>query len=319
MSPSGNGRGRDAAHPRDVPSEGWKDVAARVKQRVKADNIVLTSAGVAFFGFLAIIPALAAVVSVSGMVLSPERARQRLDEAFDTLPDEARELLTSQLEGVAGSSGGALSLSLAFSLAAALWVASGGMGHLIEAVNLAYEERDDRGFVARKTQALLFTLGAVVLMIAALAALAALPAVLGALDWPGWLQWILNLAVWPILGLAMVAGLSLLYRKAPDRRDARWGWVTWGAVIAVVVWIIVSIGFQIYVANFASYNETYGSLAAVAVLLIWLWLTALAIILGATINAELEHQTASDTTVEGDHPLGSRDAEMADTIGQRRS
>jgi membrane protein len=305
-------RGRSATTPSEIPASGLKDVAVRVKRELDEDHGVLSAAGVAFFGFLSVIPALAAMVSILGLVTPPTEVAARADDLFGALPTEARELLQAQLESVAGRTGSTLSLSLVVSVLLALWSASSGTGHLIEAVNVAYDEHDDRGFVRSKLLALGFTLGAIVFVVFALGGLAALPAVLDALGLPGWLQ----VVYWPILLAGFMAGLAVLYRYAPDRDEPEWRWVSWGSVIAVALWLVASIGFRVYAANFASYDESYGSLGAVVVLLLWLLITALAVLVGAEVNAELEHQTAHDTTEGPDRPMGRRNAEMADTLGE---
>lgn len=193
----------------------------------------------------------------------------------------------------------------------ALWSASSGTGHLISAVNAAYDEDDERGFIENRLLALAFTLGAIVFVVFALGGLAALPAILDAVGLPGWLQ----LVYWPILLTGFMVGLAVLYRYAPDREEPEWRWVSWGAAIAVGLWLVASIGLRIYAANFGNFDESYGTLGAVVVLMLWLLITALAVLVGAEINAELEHQTAHDTTTGPDRPMGRRDAEMADTLG----
>lgn len=305
-------RGRAATTPSEIPARGCKDVAARVRREISEDRTMLSAAGVAFFGFLAVIPALAAVVSVLGLVTSPDDAAERAEDLFATLPGEARDLLTDQLESIAGRAGSTLTLSLVVSIAIALWSASAGMGHLIGAVNAAYDEPDERGWVRNKAIALLFTAGAIVFVLFALGGLAALPAVLDAAGLPGWLE----LVYWPALLAGFAAGLAVLYRYAPQRDEPEWRWVSWGSAIAVVLWIAASIGLRIYTANFSNYDESYGSLAAVVVLLLWLQITAFVVLLGAEVNAELEHQTAHDTTEGDDQPMGMRGARMADTLGE---
>ena len=308
-------RGRDAEAPSEIPARGWKDVALRVKDEVADDHMVLAAAGVAFFGFLAVIPALAALVSIAGLVTSPADAADRVESLFGGLPAEAKELLSNQLESMAGQSSGSLSLGLIVAIALSLWSASAGMGHLIEGINLAYDEHDDRNVVVRKARALLLTLGAIVFLVAAVVGLAALPALLDATALPSWLQAVLQVVFWPALMIGFGVGLAILYRFGPDRDEPEWRWVSWGVVIAVVLWIIASAGFRIYTATFGSYSESYGSLAAVVVLLMFLFITSFVVLLGAEINSELEHQTAHDTTVGPDEPIGERDAVVADTVG----
>lgn len=313
------GHGRGAERPTDIPAAGWKDIAKRVKTRVKEHHLTLIAAGVAFYAFLASVPALVALLSVAGLVLSPERAREIMTDLLDAAPDDVREVLASQLETVAGASGGALSIGLGVSLLGALWIASSGMSNLVEAIGIVYDQRDTRGMVERRLRALLLTLGAIVFVTLAVVGIAVVPALLGAVDLPFGLRWLVNLLIWPVLGVGLAVGLAVLYRVGPDRRHAEWKWVSWGAVIAVVVWIIASIGFQIYISNFANYNETYGSLAAIVVLLLWLFISMLAILIGAAINAESERQTAHDTTEGDDRPRGNREATAADELGELRS
>lgn len=309
-------RGRDATHPGEVPPRGWWDIALRVKDEIGEDHQVLAAAGVAFFGFLAVIPGLAALLTVAGIVLEPDRITDQLDQLLQGLPSEARDLLVSQLESMAGRSGQSLTLGLVVSLGLALWSASGGMGHLIEAINVAYDESNDRNFFVKKLLALLFTLGAVAFGVFAVVGLTAWPAILDGLALPDLARQVLSWVFWPILVAGFVAGLAVLYRVAPDRSAPRWQWVPLGSVVATVVWLAASIGFRIYANRFGSYEESYGSLAAVVILMLWLFLTAFVVLLGAQINAEVEHQTIRDTTEGGDQPIGQRGAVVADTIGE---
>lgn len=309
------GRGRAADAPSEFPTEGWKDVAVRVKNEISDDHTVLAAAGVAFFAFLALIPALAALVSIAGLVTTPSEAAERIERLLGGLPEEAKDLLASQLESMAGQDGGSLSIGLVTAIALSLWSASGGMGHLIEAINVAYDEHDDRGFLSRKALSLVLTIGAILFLAAALVGLAALPTLLNTSALPSAAQTVLQILFWPVLVVGFAGGLAVLYRFGPDRAQPEWRWVSWGAAMAVVLWIIASVGFRIYTANFGSYGETYGSLAAVVVLMLFLFITSFVILLGAQINSEMEHQTARDTTEGPDEPLGHRDAVMADTIG----
>ena len=211
----------------------------------------------AFFGFLAVIPALAALVSVVGLVTEPQAVTQRADDLFGSLPTEARELLTAQLETLAGRTSSSLSLSLIVGLALSLWSASSGIGHLIEGVNVAYDEKDRRNFVMKKVVALAFTLGAIAFGVFTIIGLAVLPAIVDALELPGWLAGLLQLVFWPVLMMiGFVLGLAVLYRHGPDRDAPKWRWVSWGSIVAVVIWLAASILFRIYAANFYSRPTT---------------------------------------------------------------
>lgn len=313
---SGDGeRGRSASSPSDIPAEGWKDVAVRVKDRITEDHTVLAAAGVAFFGFLALIPALAAVVSILGLITSPGQAASRAEDLFGGLPQESQDLLSKQLDSLSQQSGSSLTVALVVSIALSLWSAAGGMSHLIEGINVAYDEHDDRNFFVKRGLSLLLTIGAIAFVVVAALGLAALPSIVDSLDTPGPLSWTIELAFWPVLAIGFLIGLSILYRYGPDRSDPRWQWVTWGSGIAFVVWIVASIGLRIYTSNFGSYSESYGSLAAVVILLLWLFISSFVVLLGAHVNAELERQTVADTTEDGDQPIGARNAVVADTVG----
>jgi membrane protein len=286
-----------ADSPTDLDSDDWRSVAKRVVANIKRDHVPLNAAGVAFFAFLATIPAMVALVAVYGLVADPSAIEERVDDIAGTLPAEARELLVQQLEAITSTAGGALTLSLLIGVGVALWSASSGMGYLIEAVNIAYDRTEKRGFVSRRLLSLGFTLGGIVFAAVAIGVITALPAVLAAAGITGGLRWLLTLAAWPLVGVGLMLALAVLYRYAPNREpDPKWRWVSPGAVVAVVAWLAVSIGFQIYVANFGSYNETYGSLGAVVVLMLWIWISALVILVGAELNCELERQTSADTT-----------------------
>ncbi len=310
----GEDRGRDAERPSDLPAKGWRDVLVRVKDQMRDDHVSLSAAGVAFFGFLSVIPGLAAFVSLYGLFADPNQVRSRVEQAFGALPSDARHLLTDQLSRLTESSKASLGFGLAVSLAIALWSSSSGVAHLIEAINLAYDEKQTQGFVKRRATALLFTFAVVVTGIIAVGGIGVAANIGGS---NSFVQWVMRIVTWLVVALLFIVILSVLYRLGPDRDQPKWRWVTPGSVTALVLWVAISIGFQFYVANFGSYNETYGSLAAIVIMLFWLFLSALVVLLGAELNAELEHQTARDSTVGQERPLGARDAYVADTVGRR--
>lgn len=304
-------RGRQADKPSDIPGKGWKDIAVRVKDSLRDDQVPLLAAGVAFFTLMALAPALAAVVSIYGLVTSPAEASRQIADFTTALPADARSLLGDQLKTVAGGDPGGLGLALVVGVLLSLWTASAGMKQLIEAVNVAYDESETRKFLRLRGLALLFTIGMIAVFVAVLGLLAVLPAV--ADSSAGHL--LANVLRWPLLAVLMAAALALLYRYAPDRDDPKLRWVTWGAGIATLLWVVGSVLFAIYVANFGHYNKTYGSLGAVVVLLLWLYLSAFIVLLGAEINSEMELQTGKDTTEGPELPMGTRDAYAADRIG----
>jgi len=307
-------RGRDAEHPGEVPAKGWKDVLLRVKGEVKEDQVPLLSAGVAFYLLLALFPALAAVVSIFGLIADPSEVQQQVSDLAGTLPEEARSLITDQLEQLTRRQQG-VGATLAVSIVAALWAASSGVKHLIGAINAAYDEEETRKFLKLRGLSLALTVGAVLFAAVAIGVIGVLPALADQLPFGSVGRALVHVASYVGLAVGFAVGLAVLYRYAPDRDAPRWQWVSWGAVIATVVWIVGSIAFSVYVSNFGSYGETYGSIGAVIVLMLWLVVTAFAIILGAEVNSELEAQTAQDSTVGRERPMGTRDAVKADTLG----
>jgi membrane protein len=306
--------GIHAEKPTEIPWRGWKQILKRAWAEHRADNMPIIAGGVAFFGFLSIFPALIALISIYGLVASPETVAQQVENLSAQLPRDAAALIKDQLTSIVQNSGSALTVSLVVSILAALWSASGGIGNLITAVNLAYDEVETRNFIKLKLSSLALTLGAIVFVIITFGLVAVVPAVLQALPL-GIVGTILAQVVRWVLLLGVFAGsLAVLYRVAPDRDAPRFRWVSLGSVIVTVAWALVSVGFALYVNNFGSYDKTYGTIAGVIVLMLWLYLTCYLVLLGAEINSEAEHQTAHDTTRGEPQPMGTRDAKMADTL-----
>jgi membrane protein len=313
----GAARGRTAEQPSDLPAAGWRDILWRVWAEMTEDDLSLVAAGVAFYGLLAMFPGIAAAVSMYGLIVDPQTVGQQMSDMGQVLPQEARGIIEEQLTRVTSSGSTALGLGAIVGLLLALWSANKGTQALISALNIVYDEREKRGFIWLNLISLALTLGIILFLIVCLAAIAALPALIGSLGLPELVQQLATSLHWPILGIAFMIALAALYRYAPSRNEPRWQWVSWGAVLATIVWLIGCGLFSWYVSNFGSYNETYGSLGAVAVLMMWLWLSALIVLLGAELNAEMEHQTERDTTRGSDKPIGRRGAYVADTVGEQ--
>jgi membrane protein len=314
--PERNHAGREAERPGEIPSRGWLAILKRVKAEVNEDNVTLPAAGVAFYAMLAIFPAIIAVVTVYGMVADPNEVESQVGEFAKSLPAGADQLLTEQLQNVTSAGRQSLSVGLAVSLLVVLWSASSGVQGLVKGLNLVYDERESRGFLKLRGLSLLLTLGAIVVTVVAVALIAVFPAVVDGLELGEAGRLAASIARWVVLALLVLVGLAVLYRFAPDRANPRWRWVSPGAVVALVLWLLGSVGFGWYVDNFGNYNQTYGALAAVIILLLWLFLSAFAVLLGAELDAEIERQTARDTTTGPDRPMGQRDAEVADTVGE---
>ncbi|MGE5504789.1 MAG: YihY/virulence factor BrkB family protein [Actinomycetota bacterium] len=310
--------GRTADRPSEIPKAGWWDIVLRMKDAVVECNLDVVSAGIAFNEFFALFPALLAAVSLYGLIADPSTAEHHMSAVAGVLPGEAQSIITDQLRQIAGAGGGKLGLSLAISVLVALWGATRGVKALIEGLNIVYREDEKRGFLALNGAAIALTVAALVFGLVALVLIAGLPAVIDLLPLGGLAKLAVAIARWPLLALFLLAGLAVIYRYAPSRDRPRWRWVSWGAVLAALVWLAGSALFSVYVANFGKYNQSYGSLAAVAVLLLWFQLTSFSVLLGALLDAELEHQTTRDTTTGPERPLGERGAHVADTVGRRR-
>lgn len=309
-------KGYQAERPKEIPKSGWKDVFNRVKNELSEDNIGIVAAGVAFYFFLAIFPALIAVISIYGLVMEPAQVEQQLAQASAALPQQAHQMLEERMKSIAGQSSGTLGWGVALSILISLWSANKGTKSLFEGVNIAYNERDERGFIKQNAITLLFTLGGMILGIVCIALVVAFPALVGNLGLPETVQTVMQWARWPLLGIILIFVLSLIYKYAPDRDRPQFKWVSWGSVIATVLWIAGSLLFTWYVKNFGNYNETYGSAAAVIILMLWFQLTSFIILLGAEINSEMEHQTEKDTTIGEPQPMGERDAYHADHVAR---
>ncbi|RFU22512.1 YihY/virulence factor BrkB family protein [Geodermatophilus marinus] len=310
--------GIDAGTPTEIPWRGWKQVLKRAWAEHKADNMPIIAGGVAFWGFLSVFPALIATISLYGLVASPETVTRQIEDLSEQLPESAAGLIGDQLGSIATGAGGALTVSLVVSVLGALWAASGGVNNLVTAVNLAYDEVETRNLVKLRATSLLLTLGAIVFVLISFSLVAVVPAVLNALPLGPFATVLTQVVRWGLLLAVFAGSLAVLYRVAPDRDAPQFRWVSLGAVVVTVVWVLVSLAFSFYVDNFGSYNETYGTIAGVIVLMLWLYITCFLVLLGAEINSEAEHQTAEDTTQGDPEPMGRRDAVVADTLPERQ-
>lgn len=308
--------GRHATAPVDIPTQGWKDIAFRLKDEVSEDRVGLIAAGVAFYGLLALFPAITAVLAIGGLLIDPGQIIDQLEALSGIVPAAAMEIIETQATAVAGSREGGLGLAAVLGIGLAIYSASKGMSSLIEGMNVAYDEQEERGFLRLKLETLALTFLLIFAVVVGFLVMTGLPALLGIVSL-GFLTEVLGTAIVIALLVPLtILGLGVLYRYGPSRDPAEVKWVTPGAIAASVLWLAGSALFAFYVANFGSYNESFGTLGGVIVLLMWLWISAYVIILGAELNAEMEAQTRHDTTVGRDRPMGDRDAEKADQLGK---
>ncbi len=308
-------RGRHASRPSEIPKRGWFDIAMRVKNEVTKDNVSLIAAGLALYALLAIFPALTAAVSIYGLFASPSDMAEHMQSFQGVLPGQASQILEGQMQQLSQQRQ-SLSFGLIFGVLLALWSARKGMVALMAATNVAYDEREERGFIKQILISLAFTVGAVLGFLAVALLAIAIPLALELIPLGRVAEVAIMVARWVVLWLIAVLGMAIVYRYAPDRREPQWKWLTWGSAIAATIWLIGSLLFALYARNSASYGETYGALGGVVVLLLWFYLTGYSLVLGAEINSEMERQTKEDTTEGPAKPMGERDAYAADTVGR---
>ncbi|HEY9216629.1 MAG TPA: YihY/virulence factor BrkB family protein [Phenylobacterium sp.] len=311
------GRGRAADAPSQIPARGWKDILWRTWTEFMRDNIPLVASGVAFCGVTALFPALAAFVSLYGIFADAQTARDHLAILTGLVPAEVLTLIGEQMVRIAAQKEASLSFTFIAGLLLSLWSANAGMKALFNGLNVAYEEKEKRTFLRLNLITLGFTLGGVLFLALTTAAVVVAPVVLNMVRIDADLL-PLALLRWPLLLALTMVVLAVVYRYGPSRELAKWRWVTWGGALASVLWLAGSAAFSWYVANFAHYNATYGSLGAVFGFLTWIWLSSAIVLLGAEINAEIEHQTAVDSTTGEEMPMGQRGAIMADTVGRAK-
>lgn len=304
----------NASSPKQFKWSDWKEILWRVKSEVAADQVGMMAAGIAYYALFSLFPLLIATVSIYGLFADPNQVEKHITFLYEIIPRDAAQIVAQQMHNIASNSSTSLGLSAVFSILVALWTASSGSKSLIQGMNIAYDEEEKRGFFHLQFQALLLTLGGVVTVISAAVLVAVMPVVLDFVGLSGQRDSLILLLRWPILILLFITGLAILNRYGPSRSAPKWRWVTVGTVAATVVIMLASVGLAYYVERFGSYNKTYGSIAGVIVLLLWLYMLSYAVLLGTELNAEIEHQTKQDSTTGPAQPMGSRGAVKADTL-----
>lgn len=308
------GSSSEAERPSQLTWSDWKEILLRVKGEIAKDHVSLVSAGIAFYTMLALFPGIAAMVGLYGVFAEPADIATHIGALAGFLPAEAIEIIRAQTADLVSAGSTKVGLASLGAMALAIWSTRTGVNALITGLNIVYGEQNQRGFFSRLGITIVLTIVMLVVATVAVLTIIAVPAVIEILRFGEAGEWIASIVRWPIVILAILGALAIFYRFGPYRANPSFAWMSWGAVFATFVWIIGSAAFSVYVANFANYNEVYGSLGAVVGLLMWFYLSAFIVLLGAEINAEMEHQTRHDTTTGPDKPMGERGAYVADTV-----
>lgn len=315
---SQSARGRQASTPSAIPAQGWKDVLWRVYGEISDDRVMLIAAGVTYYLLLALVPGLTALISIYGLFFDPATIQDHAAALQGFIPGGGMEILNEQMSRIAQQGQTKLGITFAISLAIALWSANAGMKSLFEAMNVAYDEKEKRGFIKLTLTSLAFTLAAIIGIICLVGVVAVMPLILSAVGFGSGVEWLIRIASYAGVLLLASLGAAALFRWGPSRASPKWKWITPGTILSVIVVLVMSVLFSWYVANFGSYNATYGSLGALIGFMTWIWLSVTILIVGGELNAEMEHQTAKDTTTEPARPLGQRGANMADHVASAR-
>jgi membrane protein len=287
-------RGPDAGSPVEMTRQGWKDVLWRTYEQIGEDRLLAVAAGVVFYGLLALFPAITALVSSYALFAEPRTINDHLTFLSDVLPGGTFAIVQDQVGRVLSKGEAKLGAAFALGLGLAIWSANGGMKAIIDALNVVYDETEKRGFVKLNAVSLAFTLGGLLAVLAAIGLVVATPILLSLVGLGRVGDDLLQYGRWPALALMILIGLAVLYRFAPSRRSPKWKWVSVGSVLATVSWLLGSALLSYYLANFADYDATYGSLGAAIGLMMWMWMSTIVVLFGAELNSEIEHQMATD-------------------------
>ncbi len=308
-------RGRYATSPNDIPRRGWLDIVWRSVRAARRDKVTMYAAGVAFYALLALFPTIAAVISLWGLLFDPVEAGRQMYEISRFMPPDAANLIDQQAQEVVESAESGNVMAALAGLVTAMYIASKGVSVLVGGLNVVYGEQEKRPLLLRLVVLVALTFGLIFMTLVSLGFIAVVPMVVNVLAIDPPLDSVVQWLRWPALLVLMSMLIALLYRFAPYRRSAHWRWLSFGTLLATAMWLLGSGGLSLYVRYFSTFSDLYGSLGAVVALMLWFWLSAFVVLLGAEVNCEMERQTLNDTTVGEPRPLGQREAFAADTVG----
>ncbi|MCW8108417.1 YihY/virulence factor BrkB family protein [Alteromonas ponticola] len=304
--------GSNANSAAEFSPKAWWRIGKRTYQKMQEDNLSLIAAGVGFYFLLAIFPFLAGLISLYGLVVTPDQLDQHMTYLINFVPQQSRYILEEQLSHLIANSSQALGTGAVVSFILTIWSSSKGANALITACNITYSESEGRSFIGSIIARMVLTVAIIIAVIVALICITVLPKLITIISGYSLSSQGANWITWPILLILFNTGLAALYRYSPHRANPKWRWVTPGSVVATVFWIIFSFAFSYYLREFASYNKTYGSVGGIIILLMWFYLSAYIILLGAELNAAMEYQTEKDSTTGKPAPKGERGAYVAD-------
>jgi len=318
VADEGTGQDRYLGTSCEAPARSWKDILKQVYVNFSEHRILALAAGMTYYSLLAIFPALAALVAIYGLFADPAAIARHLDEVSGILPGGAIDVAKDQLARVASHGSHTLGWTFIIGLAVSLWSANSAMKSLFDTLNVIYGEQEKRGFFKLNAISMTFTLAGIVFVLMALGAVVVVPVVLNFIGLSSVADLVVRLARWPAMFVIVALGLAVIYRWGASRETPCWRWISWGSAIASLLWLAASVLFSWYAANFGNFNQTYGSLGAVIGFMIWLWISAIVILLGAELDAEIEHRTARDSTAGAARPIGPRGTRVGNTAGAAR-
>jgi membrane protein len=315
--PDNRAHGHHVDHPAEIPAKRWRDILLRMKVQLETNRLSITAAGIAFFAFLAIFPALAALVSLYGLFADPMRVQNQLATVQSIMPYEAYTIIENQLEKIVTQPQASLGLGFLGGLLLTLFSANKGVITMIGAMNMVYEHQETRGFFKLNLLSLFYTFVMILMIVISIIFIVIAPAILAFLPLPSSVEALIKYLPWPFLALMIILLLNFTYCFFPNRRRAKWRWITYGSAIASGVWLLASALFSFYASNFGNFNETYGSVGAVVVMMIWFYISAFIVLLGGTLNAAMEHQAAAGSTRGMPNLPGKKETSMADEMREK--